>query len=182
MSRDVFQAGNGFKVPDETYVFPFLNSNDVNSGLAPGLLDDFSLAIGEIDAGNASKIHVHPVVTHVTMVLDGRLDVRRRDETTAEPYTVQLAQHQAALARPGVFQQLINVGRFPCRTLYVVGPAYVFDADDQGEVLYDDAVTLEESWDELAGLNWRPPRLRPLEWTIEARTAALERIRRRTSE
>lgn len=125
----VFQATNGLRVEDTTHVFPFLNSNDVHSGLAPGLLDDFSLAIGEIEPRSRSKIHVHPLVTWVTMVLDGRLDVRLRDESTPDPETVRLAQHQATLVRPGGFIQLINDSVFLCRTLYVVAPAYAFDVD-----------------------------------------------------
>ena len=51
-SPGFFDASNGFRVPDTTYVFPFLNSNDVFSGLAPGLLDAFSLAIGEIESSS----------------------------------------------------------------------------------------------------------------------------------
>src|SRR4051794_29296015 len=93
----LFHATKGFKVADETYVFPFLNANDAKSGLPPGLLDAFSLAVGEIEPGCSSKIHVHPVVTQVTMVLDGRLEVRLRDETTPDPYEIQLGQHEAAL-------------------------------------------------------------------------------------
>lgn len=167
-------------MPDGTHVFPFLNSNDAESGLTPGLLDAFSLAIGEIEPGSSSKIHVHPVVTQVTVVLDGRLDVRLRDETAEEPYSVQLAQHQAALVRPGAFLQLINASRFPCRMLYVVGPSYVFDVDDDGALLYDDALVLDESWEELEALNWQPPRLRSTDATMQARTAALERLHART--
>jgi hypothetical protein len=178
---EAFRATSGFKVPDETYVFPFLNSNDVTSGLMPGLLDAFSLAIGEIEAGSASKVHVHPVVTQVTMVLDGRLEVRLRDETAEQPYTLYLAQHQAALVRPGAFLQLINASRFPCRTLYIVGPSYVFDVNDDGNLLYDDAIALDESWEKLEALNWQPPRLGSPEAALQDRMAALERIRGRTT-
>jgi hypothetical protein len=174
----VFQATNGFRVPDGTHVFPFLNSNDVESGLPPGLLDDFSLAIGEIGADSSSKIHVHPLVTQVTMVLEGRLDVRLCDTSMREPVTIHLAQHQAALVRPGVFLQLINQATIPCRVIYVVGPAYVFLAED-GQILYDDAVSLDESWEELAKLDWKPVRLREANTSWERRRAALKRIRER---
>ena len=175
----MFQATKGFKVADETYVYPFLNANDVKSGLTPDLFDAFSLAIGEIEPGCASKIHVHPLVTQVTMVLDGRLEVRLRDETARDPYNVQLAQHQAVLVRPGAFLQLINASRFPCRTLYIVGPSYVFDVDDEGQVRYEDAIVLDESWDELEALGWDPPRLNEAQVTMQTRSAALERIRTR---
>lgn len=183
----VFEATSGFVVPDETCVFPFLNSNDVKSGLSPGLLDAFSLAIGEIEGNHASKIHVHPLVTQVTMVLDGRLTVRLRDdpgeerERPSQPYALHLSRHQAALVRCGSFLQLINESMFPCRTLYIVGPAYVFDVDESGEVLYDDAIALDESWEELETLDWRPPRLIDARVTEERRTSAMERIRQRSA-
>jgi hypothetical protein len=176
----VFEATTGFEVPDTTIVFPFLNSNDVKSGLPPGLLDSFSMAIGEIAPRSSSKIHVHPFVTQVTMVLEGRLEVRLRDDSQPEPYTVRLAVHQAALVHPGSFLQLINPSVFPCRTLYVVGPAYVFDVADDGSILYEDAVTLDESWEQLAELSWLPPRLRTADVTPEKRQAALQRIQTRT--
>jgi hypothetical protein len=175
----VFQATTGFRVPDTTFVFPFLNSNDLKSGLPPGLLDAFSLAVGEIQPNSASKIHVHPLVTQVTMVLDGRLEVRIRDDSTPEPYTVQLVEYQAALTRPGAFLQLINGSAFPCRTLYVVGPAYAFVVDDQGRPTYDDAISLDESWDELAEVDWMPPRLREADMSPERRDDALREIRER---
>jgi hypothetical protein len=175
----VFEATTGIRVPDMTLVFPFLNSNDVNSGLPPGLVDSFILAIGEIEPNSCSKIQVHPLVTQVTMVLQGRLEARLRDESRSEPYTVRLAQHQAVLVSPGAFVQLINPSVFPCRTLYVVGPAYVFDADDHGTIRYEDAVTLDESWDQLADLAYSPPRLREADVTTETQQAALKRLHKR---
>jgi oxalate decarboxylase/phosphoglucose isomerase-like protein (cupin superfamily) len=174
-----FRAGEGFRVPDDTLVFPLLNSNDVNSGLPVGLLDDFSMAIGEIDAGSSSKIHVHPVVTQVTMVLDGHLEVRLRDADAAAPYTVELARHHAVLVRPGTFLQLVNPSPFPCRTLYVVAPSYVVDIASDGTVLYDDAVTLDLTWDDLAAVNWQPDQLIRRGATAGARRRALDRLRGR---
>jgi hypothetical protein len=175
----VFHAATGVRVPDTTRVFPFLNPNDGLSGLPPDLFDAFSLAIGELEPNSSSKIHVHPLVTQVTMVLTGRLEVRLRDESAPEPVTVQLAEHQAVLTRPGAFLQLNNRSAFPCRTLYVVGPAYVLDVDDHGRLLYDDAIALDESWQELAALDWMPPALRDAKVTEENRSAALRRIRER---
>ena len=105
--------------------------------------------------------------------------VRRRDDSGPDPFSIHLAEHQAALVRPGAFLQLINNSVFPCRTLYIVGPAYVFDVDEQGRTLYDDAVTLDETWDELAAVNWVPPRLREASCTPEARASAVDRINQR---
>lgn len=74
----LFQATNGLRVPDTTFVFPFLNSNDTNIGLRSDLLEAFSLALGEIEPDSSSKIHVHPRVTQLTLVLNGRLEVSSR--------------------------------------------------------------------------------------------------------
>jgi hypothetical protein len=178
-ARVFFEATTGFEVQDTTVVFPFLNANDAKSGLPPGLLESFSMTIGEIGPKTSSKIHVHPLVTQVTMVLDGRLEVRLRGDSERKPRTVRLSQHQAVLVRPGTFLQLINPSAFPCRTLYVVGPAYVADVDEHGTARYEDAVTLDESWEELADLDWVPPRLRDADMTEERRDAALRRVRER---
>jgi hypothetical protein len=178
MIERIFQATDGFLVPDGTHVFPFLNSNDVGSGLPPGLLDDFSLAIGEIGGDSCSKIHVHPCVKQVTMVIEGRLDVRMRRDPMGEPVTIHLAQHQAVLTQPGDFLQLINRSRFSCRVIYVVGPAYVFLINDDGQVIYDDAVSLDESWEQLAEFDWKPPGLLEAKVARKRRDDALRRIHR----
>ena len=172
----LFQAARGFRVADETYVCLCLNTNDAKSGLPQGLLDAFSLEVGEIEPGCASRIHVHVVFTEVTVVLDGRREVRLRDETAPDPYETQLAQHQAALVRPGAFLQLINGSRFTCRTLYIVGPSYVFDMDHEGRVPYEDAIVMDEYWDEFKALDCDPPRQRDAQVTIRARSAALGRV------
>jgi hypothetical protein len=41
-----------------------------------------------------------------------------------------------------------------CRTLYVVGPAHVFDMDAEGHVVYDDAMALDGSWEQLEQMEW----------------------------
>ena len=111
------------------------------------------------------------------MVLDGRLDVRIRDDSQTEPYVLHLAQHQAALVRPGAFLQLINTSAFPCRTLYVVGPTYVFEVDDDGQVVYEDAITLDESWEDLTKVNSLPARLHDAGVILDKRAGAVRRIR-----
>ena len=88
MTNDAFVAGNGFKVPDGTYVFPFLSSNDALSGLPLG---------------------------------------------------------------------------------------------ESGEVLYDDALVINESWEELEALGWEPPGLPSADVANHGRVAALDRIRSRAS-
>lgn len=177
--RVVFEVTKGFEVEDTTTVFPFLNGNDAKSGLPRGLPESFSMAIGVILPEWSSKIHVHPLVTQVTMVLDGCLDAWLGGPTMPEPLRIRLSQNQAVLVRSGTFLQLVNPSVLPCRTLYVVGPAYVADVDDRGNVTYEDAVTLEETWEELAELGWEPPRLVDANMTPDRREAALARVRAR---
>lgn len=178
-ARVFFEVTNGFEVKDTTTVFPFLNGNDAKSGLPRGLPESFSMTIGVIAAEHSSKIHVHPLVTQVTMVLDGCLDAILGGPSMPERLTNRLSQNQAVLVRPGTFLQLVNHSVLPCRTLYVVGPAYVADVDDQGEVTYEDALTLDESWEELAALSWEPPTIRDANVTPDTRKAALSRVRAR---
>jgi mannose-6-phosphate isomerase-like protein (cupin superfamily) len=174
-----FEITNGFEVADTTTVFPFLNGNDAKSGLRRGRPESFSMTVGLIHPTRSSKIHVHPVVTQVTMVLDGCLEVWLGGPSLAARRSIRLLQNQAVLVRPGTFLQLVNPSLLPCRTLYVVGPAYVADVDEQGNVTYEDAVTLDESWDELEATGWSPPRLQNADVTPERRAAALARVRER---
>jgi len=175
----LFEITKGFEVADTTTVFPFLNGNDAKSGLPRGLPESFSMTVGLIHPKRSSKIHVHPVVMQVTMVLDGSLEVRLGGPSMPTRRRLQLSQNQAVLVRPGTFLQLVNTTLLPCRTLYVVGPAYVADVDEHGNVTYEDAVTLDEPWDELAALDWKPTRLQEANVTPERRRAALSSVRAR---
>jgi mannose-6-phosphate isomerase-like protein (cupin superfamily) len=146
--QQVFKAIDWLQVPDTTWLSPFLNAKDVNSGLDSELLGAFSLAMGMIRPGQPSTVHVHPLSTQVTMVLEGTLDIRMRDPSR-EPYTVRLGPDQAALVEPGTFLQLVNPGDATSRMLFVVGPAYVFEQRGE-EVVYDDSIALSQEWEEIA--------------------------------
>lgn len=146
--QQVFRAVDWLQVPDTTWLSPFLSAKDVNSGIDPELLGAFSLAMGKIRPGQPSTVHVHPLSTQVTMVLEGALDIRMRDPSRAA-YTVHLEPDQAALVEPGTFLQLVNPGDATARVLYIVGPAYVFEQRGD-EVVYDDAVALSQAWEEIA--------------------------------
>jgi mannose-6-phosphate isomerase-like protein (cupin superfamily) len=176
----IFKITQGFKVPDETIVYPFLNSKDSQSDLPWDLTSDFSIAAGNIEPNTASKIQVHPVVTLVIWVVYGQLQVQMKDAEASSPYSLDVLAEQAALARPGTFLQLINMTASPCRVLYIVGPPYTFDQDHDGKVRYEDAVVLDDTWEQLEAQAWKPPelaqRLDPA-WARVAREQALERIR-----
>lgn len=172
--RKIFSMGKGVRVPDATKVFPLLNCRDSTSGLAWNLLEDFSLAAGEIEPHRYSKIHVMPLVTQVTFVLQGELEVWMKDADQIAPYSLRLKAEQAILTRPGTFLQFRNHTPAPCRVLYIVSPAYVFLLEE-GRVVYDDSVVLEEDWEELKRVNWAPEKLWTSRTSFEARREAVER-------
>ena len=146
--QQVFTAIDWLQVPDTTWLSPFLNAKDVNSGLDSELLGAFSLAMGKIRPGQPSTVHVHPLSTQVTMVLEGTLDIRMRDPSQ-DPYTVHLGPEQAGARRAGDVPAARQPGDATTRVLYVVGPAYVFEQRGE-EVVYDDSVALPQRWEEIA--------------------------------
>lgn len=143
------------------------------SDLPFDLLDGFSLLAGMIDPNSRSAIHVMPFVTQVTFVRTGSLAVRIKGPGDTQPYILRLAAGQAVLTEPGVFFQLINKGAERCEVLHIVSPAYVFEMSSEGAVLYDDAVVLDEGWEDLAATGWRTAR--PMA-TAEQRADALRRL------
>ena len=157
----VFSIQDGIRVPDGTLVYPFLNPKDRTSGLPWDLMDGFSIAAGDIAPGQSSKIHLMPVTSQVTFVLEGELDVRMKEPDGAAPYSVKLTRHQAVLTKPFVFLQLVNRSDRTCRVLYLVSPPYLFSTDSAGSVEYDDSLTFDEDWAELERANWRPEGLPP---------------------
>jgi hypothetical protein len=173
--KRIFSIGKGGQVPDGTKVFPLLNCRDCTSSLPADLLEDFSLAVGEIEPHRHSKIHVMPLVTQVTFVLRGELEAWMKDGDQPAPYSLRLGAEQAILTRPGTFLQLRNPMPAPCRVLYMVSPSYVF-LMEEGRVIYDDSVVLEEDWEALEGINWKPGALRSLDSIRAARDLAQKRF------
>lgn len=172
----VFSITSPFRVPDGTWVSPFLNAKDSQSDLPFDLLDGFSLAAGMIDANSCSKIHVMPLVTQVTFVRSGSLAVRMKGPNDAEPYLLRLTGGQAILTEPGLFFQLINESSERCEVFYIVSPAYVFEMSNHGKVIYDDSVVLRENWNDLAAAQWQLSQTLP---TPAQRQAALRRLAQR---
>ena len=80
--NQLFRIGNTFQIPDGTMVSPFLNAKDVLSDLPFDLLDGFSIAAGEIPSSVKSKIHIHPVVTQVTFVCEGKITITMSEAST----------------------------------------------------------------------------------------------------
>ncbi len=157
----IFKPGPLFQVPDGTWLSPFLNSKDSESDLPFDLIDGFSIASGKIDAGSNSKIHIFPHVTQATYVLNGTLTARMKDNDNDAMYELELKEYQAIVSKPGSFFQLVNETDLPCMVLYIVSPAYLFLMENN-EVLYGDALSLDEDWDTLAQNNWTVPALNNL--------------------
>jgi len=176
--KTVFTVGEGFQVPDGTVVRPIMDPCAV---LREGstLVDDLSLAFGEIPPSTDSRIHLHPVVSQLTWVVAGELTVKMKEPALDAPYTLELLAREAIVTRAGTFFQLINRASFTCQTLYFVTPAFVFETDENGDVVYNDAVVLDQSWEELAASGWSVPELDDLSDCREKRELALQRARAR---
>jgi hypothetical protein len=149
----VFEPQQFFALPDRTQVAPVLNPWDVNACALPReLLPGASIAVGEIAAGQACKPHLHPIVTQVTWVLDGALQVRMKGARDPHAYELNVAAGSAILTEPMTFLQLVNADETRvARVLYIVTPAYVHLPGADG---YDDAVVFDLSWEELTAADF----------------------------
>jgi len=170
--KKVFTVGSGFEVPDGTYVHSILDPL-VMCGAAEAPQENLSLALGVIPPSTDSRIHLHPLVSQVTWVVEGNLAVKMKEPSIDKPYLLELQQHEAVLTKAGTFFQLINRGSVPCQTLYVVTPAFIFVTDKNGQVIYNDAIVFGESWEELAGNGWPIPESDDLESRLAQRNLAI---------
>jgi mannose-6-phosphate isomerase-like protein (cupin superfamily) len=173
-NEQVFAIRDWIEVPDGTSVSPFFNPKDCTSNLPWDLLDDLSIAAGEIQA--ESTIQILPIVTQIIFVLSGKLEVVTKGPEDEAPKSVLVNAHEAVLNKPGSFFQLCNRGQEPCRVLYIVSPAYLFEMDEEGSVVYDDAVIVKGGWDELEQNHWQPFGLDSVEAKRTAREASYRRL------
>ena len=140
------------------------------------------------------KIHVHPFICQITVILSGSLAIHMKDfGNTDPPYTLQPMPSAmqgggagftaaAPLASPGTFFQLDNsTASEPAHVLYLCSPGYVFEPGDTPDAAprYDDAITVGKDWDRLATQNWNPPELHDASRSYAARQNALQRLRRK---
>ncbi len=98
-----------------------------------------------------------------------------KDPDGTRPYSLQITAEQAVLTGPGTFLQFRTHTHDPCRVLYIVSPAYIF-LIEEGKLIYDDSVVLEENWEELDKIDWKPVKLRSLDSLRKDRQAAKERF------
>jgi hypothetical protein len=175
--KRIFQAGEMFPIPDGTLVSPFLNPLDANQNDLPaGLPPSLSMAAGQLNPGVQSKIHVHPFVSVVTWVVEGRLEVRMKGQRDTAPYSLGVPRQHAVLTEALTLFQLINSSESEAvRVLYIVTPAYVFDLEGD-KVIYDDAFVLDHTWNEIFEQNWSVSMLGSLPMLAERRQLSLARI------
>ena len=173
----VYTIEDGVEVPDKTMVFPILDPEQQRkAGLE--IFEPLSLAMGELEKGETSSIHVHPIIAHLTWVLSGQLQVKMKDQEHDEAYTIDVDTNQAVLTKAGTFFQLINRGVDTCKILYQCAPAFVFDMDQNGTVFYNDAIVLENyTWEKLKQMKWDIPELKEdIEKIKKRRQEAIQRM------
>ena len=171
----LFPIGPAVTVPDGTLLHPVIGPRQLHlDGLE--IVEELSVAVGVLPAGVRSSVHVHPIVHHLTWVLSGQLTVQMKDHQSDEPYQLDVPERTSVVTKPGTFFQLINRSRSECQVLYIVGPAFVFELDEDNKVLYNDALVLEETWEDLAKKNWKVPALEDLDAIRKERNASLERL------
>lgn len=162
-------------VPDGTELHEIVGARVLNEhGLS--INDGVSLALGKLPPGITSKVHVHPLVWHFTWVRKGKLTVKMKDSGAHEPYCLDVPTDHGVLTERGTFFQLINNCDELCEVFYIVGPGFVFEADDTGNVVYNDAVVFYESWEELEKCNWEPASLPSFQTQDSDRRESLRRL------
>ncbi|MES2121448.1 MAG: hypothetical protein V4492_01570 [Chlamydiota bacterium] len=171
----VFSIHHWIEVPDGTFVAPFFNPKDCTSDLPWDLTEDLSIAAGEIH--KESSIQTMPLVTQITFVLSGSLEVIIKEFEDSSPKILRAEANEAVLMKPGSLFQLKTGGQEPCKVLYIVSPAYLFEMDQMGSVTYDDAFIVRESWEQLAEQQWKPAGLPFLESLRVAREESYLRLR-----
>lgn len=173
-----FRALGFFTGDDGTQVSPFLNPRDAKSAVPWDLLHGVSLARGRLEPGQRSDIHVHPFVERVIVVLSGKLEIFIKDFEEQTPYKICLGLHEAAVTRPGSFQQLVNPDSAPTEVLYVVSPPFQFEPGPGAEPIYTDAIVVGRSWEDLEANGWNAPKLGDAASSFTARQRSIERVHR----
>jgi glyoxylate utilization-related uncharacterized protein len=174
----VLRPAQFFALPDGTRVAPVLNPWDANAcDLGEIPLSGASVAVGEIPSGGSSKPHLHPIVSQVTWVLEGALRIRMKGPQDPSGYELAAPAGSGVLTEPMTFFQLVNADSArTARVLYIVTPAYVYLPGEGG---YEDAVALEQSWEQLAAAGFPTNQVGDLQALRRRRAAAVARMAER---
>ena len=173
--NNIYKIEKGIVVPDGTTVFEIIGVSQSKTEGLP-ITKEQSLAYGKLAPGEKSKVHVHPVISHLTWVISGQLTVGMKDKKSSEMYFIEVAPRETVLTEPETFFQLINNSDQVCEVLYMVAPAFIFEVNEQGEILYNDQIVLNLGWKELAERNWQIPELEDIETIRKMRDESLKRI------
>jgi mannose-6-phosphate isomerase-like protein (cupin superfamily) len=178
----VFEAGRYFTVPDGTDVSAFLNATDVTQQELPwDALGDLSIASGRVRSGVHSWVHIHPAVTQVTYVVTGALTVRMKEPDMTDFYDLHLEPGQAIVVQPGTLFQLRNDSDGDAYVLYIVSPSYIFHMEGD-EVVYDDAILVSSSWEDLLARDYEIPEVHIDETDLHLRREAARQLVKRRKE
>ncbi len=174
----IYKITTGVVVPDGTTVYEIIGPVKSKKEGLP-IIESESLAFGKLDPGEKSHVHVHPIITHLTWVVSGTLTVGMKDSSSPDMYFLTVQANETVLTEPETFFQLINNSAEPCTVLYIVAPAFIFEVDNKGKVLYNDQIVLDDTWDDLKKKNWIIPELQDMEKIREARKASIKRLEQR---
>jgi hypothetical protein len=152
--KHIFKVAKQYKIPDGTIVAPFMNPYDSNSTESITDINDISISEGIIEGFGKSKIQIFPYVNQITYVLEGKLKVIMKGQKDKGPYSLVITKNDSVITYKNEFLQLVNETSESCRVLYIVSPAYVYEIEN-GEVVYDDSIILDKSWEELKKANWK---------------------------
>jgi hypothetical protein len=122
---------------------------------------------------------MHPLVTQVTYLHAGSLTIWMKEPNRSTRYSLTLNAGQAVLTEPCTLFQLRNSGPSAAEVLYIASPSYVFEMVGD-KVVYDDAVLVAKTWEELEAAKFEVPALRVSpEETKVIRTESLRRLQAR---
>ncbi|MCB1197391.1 MAG: cupin domain-containing protein [Deltaproteobacteria bacterium] len=168
----IFSKGDFFQVPDGTLVQTIIGPQDIyNAGFSP--LTEVNLAYGKIHAKTTSLIHLHPCVSQITHVISGSIKITMQ-VPFEQSYTLELRQGQSIVTPKNTFFQLNNPFDHECIVQYIVTPAFLFQQDATGSILYNDAVTFGKIWADVDALYKK--QLPTLENFSEKRTKVLQEM------
>jgi mannose-6-phosphate isomerase-like protein (cupin superfamily) len=172
----IYKIENGVVVPDGTTVYEIIGPvQSSNEGLP--IIEEHSLAQGVLDPNEKSSVHVHPIISHLTWVISGELTVGMKDKNSEDMYFITVKPNETVLTEPGTFFQLLNNGKDICKVLYIVAPAFIYEVDENGNVLYNDQIVLNMTWEELRKNNWTIPELNNLDEIKKSRIQSLNRLK-----
>jgi uncharacterized cupin superfamily protein len=148
----LYKKSDRILVPDGTFLQPIIGAN-ISQKLGIKHIKGCSLAVGILPPGKSTSIHIHPVCLHLAWVISGELTAYMKDVTSDSKYCLTAGPEEVITTEPMTFLQLANESDSELQILYICAPEFIYEVDGD-QVVYNDAVVLEETWDELEKANW----------------------------